>query len=179
MKNIYLVGFMGTGKTAIGKVLASRLKLGFIDLDDLIEESQALKIVDIFAKKGEPYFRDLESRVLKGVSKKEGFVVACGGGIVLKEDNIKVMQNSGIIICLRASWQVIYERTRKFSHRPLLDARDVPGKIRELLDKREPFYTKVKNHVDTSDLTINEVAEKIIKEILAAHREPRSENLEE
>ena len=102
MNNIYLVGFMGTGKTAVGKELAKKKKLQFVDLDELIELREKRVISDIFAKNGEPYFRKAEKRVLKEVSKEKKFMVACGGGIVLDKGNIKIMKETGIIICLTA-----------------------------------------------------------------------------
>lgn len=163
MKNIYLVGFMGTGKTAVGKALARRRGLRFLDLDDLIEEREGTEITKIFARRGEPYFRGVESQVLRETSDKEDLVVACGGGIVLNEDNIELMGSKGLAVCLDASASVIYERTKKFTHRPLLNVDDPEGRIRDLLDKRAPFYAKVKTHIDTSDLSIEEVVEEIVE----------------
>ena len=163
MNNIYLVGFMGTGKTALGKALARELKLRFVDLDDIIEEKEGLKIVDIFASKGEVYFRDLESKALGEIAKAGGCISACGGGIVLRDDNIKVMKDSGNIICLDASPEVIYERTKHRSHRPLLNVKNPKAKIKELLDERVAFYDKIDHHIDTSDLSIDEAVKGVIK----------------
>jgi len=111
MNNIYLVGFMGTGKTSVGKELAKKKKWRFLDLDELIQLREKRTIADIFTKEGEPYFRRTEKQVLKEVAKEKKFVVACGGGIVINPDNIKTMKETGIIICLSASPQVILERT--------------------------------------------------------------------
>lgn len=165
MRNIYLLGFMGTGKTAVGKALAKRLSWKFLDLDDLIEEREGTKIVDIFAKKGEPYFRDVESQVLRETIDREDLVIACGGGIVLNEDNIKLIEDKDFAICLDAAPGVIYERTKKFAHRPLLNVENPQGRIKELLNKRAPFYAKVKTHIDTSDLNVEEVVDKIAEMI--------------
>jgi len=163
MKNIYLVGFMGTGKTAVGKALAQKLAMQFLDLDDLIEESQHQKIVDIFAKQGEPYFRDAESDALREVAAREDLVIGCGGGIVLREDNLNLMQESGFLICLDACLEVIHERTKSFEHRPLLNVEAPEFKIKELLEKRAPYYAKIKHHIDTSSLSIEEVVLRILK----------------
>ncbi|HEC69735.1 MAG TPA: shikimate kinase [Candidatus Omnitrophica bacterium] len=163
MANLYLLGFMGTGKTSVGRLLSQRLSWKFLDLDDLIEEREGLKIAEIFSQKGEPYFRDLETKILKEVAQKSKLIVACGGGVVLKEENLSLIENSGIGICLEASPEVIYERTKKFTHRPLLNVVNPQGKIKELLEKRAKFYAKVKYHIDTSNLTVEEAVEKIEK----------------
>ena len=93
MKNIYLVGFMGTGKSAVGSELAKNKQWRFVDLDELIELKEKRSIPDIFAQDGEPYFRRLEKQALKEVSREKEFVVACGGGIVVALENIKIMKD--------------------------------------------------------------------------------------
>lgn len=163
MKRIYLVGFMGTGKTAVGRVLAGKVNFKFVDLDDLIEEKEGIRIVDIFAKKGEDYFRDLESRVLKETGGKEKLVVACGGGIVIREGNVDFLENNGLTVCLDAEPKVIYGRIRKFKHRPLLNVSHPKEEIEKLLNARKEFYRRIKRHIDTSSLTVEETADRIIK----------------
>jgi len=163
MNNIYLVGFMGTGKTAVGKALARKKKLQFVDLDELIELKEKKSISDIFAKAGEPYFRKAEKRVLKEVSKENKFVVACGGGIVLDKDNIKIMKETGIMVCLTASPQVILERTSAYTHRPLLNVKDPGKRIGLLLKMRAPYYAQADKTIDTSKISINEVVDQILK----------------
>ncbi|MCM8779684.1 MAG: shikimate kinase [Candidatus Omnitrophica bacterium] len=162
MKNIYLVGFMGTGKSAVGKKLADKLKAKFLDLDSLIEEKEKRKIVDIFAQDGEAYFRVLEKEILKEVAVKSGLVVACGGGIVLDKDNITLMKNTGKMICLAARPEVILERVKHYRHRPLLNVADKEKKIREILKARQALYNLAHITIDTSDLSIEETAEKIL-----------------
>ena len=161
--NIYLVGFMGTGKTAVGQALAKKKKLQFVDLDELIELKQKRAISDIFAKNGEPYFRKLEKRVLREVCKEKKFVVTCGGGIVLDKDNIKIMKETGIIICLAASPAVILERTRVYSHRPLLNVKDPKKQIELLLKLRAPYYVQADKTIDTSKISVKEVVDKILR----------------
>ncbi len=163
MNNIYLVGFMGTGKTVVGKELARKKKLRFADLDELIEFKEKRVICDIFAKEGEPYFRKVEKRVLKEVSKEKKFVVACGGGIVLDKDNIKVMKETGIIICLTASPKVICERTSACINRPLLNVKNPRKQIAHLLKMRSPFYALADKTIDTSKISVKEVVDKILK----------------
>lgn len=163
MKNIYLVGFMATGKTSVGKELAKRKKLQFIDLDELIEFKEKRTIADIFAKNGEPYFRRLEKAALKEASKEKNFVVACGGGIVLDKDNIRTMKESGIIICLTASPAVILKRASAYRHRPLLNVSNPRKQIELLLKLRSPYYAQADKAIDTSSLSIKETVEKILK----------------
>lgn len=163
MNNIYLVGFMGTGKTAVGKALAKKKKLQFVDLDDLIEFREKRAISDIFAGDGEPYFRKVEKRALKKVSKEKKFVVACGGGIVLDKENIKTMKKTGIIVCLTASPEVILERTSAYLHRPLLNVSNPRKQIELLLKLRAPYYAQADKTIDTSKISVKEAVEKIVK----------------
>ena len=167
MDNIYLVGFMGTGKTVVGKEVARRLNQGFIDLDSLIEEKQKRKISEIFAQEGEAYFRNLENESLKQISKKRNVVVSCGGGIVKDLKNIKVMKDTGVIICLNASPEVIIARTRGHIHRPLLNVDNPQEKIQELLRIRAPFYARADSNIDTSNLVISSVVNKVLRYVRA------------
>lgn len=163
MKNIYLVGFMATGKTAVGKELARKKKWRFIDLDDLIELREKRAIADIFAKEGEPYFRKVEKQVLKEVSKEKKFVVATGGGAVINGDNVKVMKDTGAIICLSASAEVVLKRSAGCAHRPLLNVTEPKKQIELLLKLRAPYYARADRMIDTSKLTVEQVVNKIIK----------------
>ena len=162
-RNIYLVGFMGTGKTTVGKLLSGKLEKEFVEIDDLIEGRQGLSIEEIFCKKGEDYFRKIEKDTLKEVAKLNNLVVSCGGGIIIDKDNIAVIKNTGIMVCLTAEPHIIYERTKRFSHRPLLNVVDPQSKIKELLNARDPFYRQAHLFVDTSQMTTKEVVSKIIE----------------
>lgn len=161
--NIYLLGFMGTGKTTVGKLLSRKLGWDFVDLDDLIEKREKMKIVDIFSQKGEAYFRKKEKEVLREISGKDNLVVGCGGGVVLDEENIQIIKETGLPVRLEASKEVIYERTKKFKHRPLLNVENPLEKIEELLKRRRPYYAKIPDFIDTSSLQAEEVVERIIK----------------
>ena len=163
MNNIYLVGFMGTGKTTVGRELAKKKKWQFLDLDDLIELREKRTISSIFTQEGEPYFRKVEKKVLKEIAKEKKFVVACGGGIVLDKDNIKTMKKTGIMICLSASPQVILERTAAYRHRPLLNVGNPKKQIELLLKLRAPYYAQAHKTIDTSKISMREVVEKILK----------------
>lgn len=161
--NIYLVGFMGTGKTSVGRLLAKNKGWSFVDLDELIELKEQRRIVDIFAKEGEPYFRKIEKKILKDISTQKKFVVACGGGIVLDQDNIKLMRKTGSLICLSASGEEILKRVRADLHRPLLNVGDQRKRIELLLKMRNPYYMKADKVIDTSGFSIKQVAAKISK----------------
>lgn len=169
--NIYLVGFMGTGKTSVGKELAKKMKWKFLDLDELIELREKRAIRDIFAKDGESYFRRLESRVLGDVAKEKAFVVACGGGIVINPANIKAMKGSGTMVCLTASPEVILERTSSQAHRPLLNVKDPKKQIDHLLKLRAAYYAQADKTVNTSKISVKQVVAKVLKN---AKRDTRS-----
>jgi len=160
---------MGAGKTTIGKALANSLGRDFLDLDDVIEAKESIKITDIFAKKGEPYFRKVEKEALKETAQKQNLIVACGGGIVLDEDNINLMKKTGKIICLQARADIVLDRTKGCEHRPLLNVSDPKAKIEELLNLRAPFYAKADYTIDTSDLSV----ERIVKNILDIVKESK------
>lgn len=163
MKNIYLIGFMGTGKSVVGKELARQKKMHFVDLDELIEEKEKREIVEIFAQDGEAYFRKLEKQLLNEISRKENYVVSCGGGIVIDPENIRIMKTSGIIICLSATPEVILKRTQKFRHRPLLNVVNPKEKIASLLAARTPYYGQADKTIDTSKISSKEVIKGILK----------------
>lgn len=167
MKNIVLVGFMGTGKTTIATKLAERFAMRYVSTDDLIVEKEKRTINEIFTRSGEDYFRDVESEVIKGLANQEGLVIDAGGGAVLREENMADFKSSGIVICLTADEETIMKRTKKYKHRPLLNVEDPKRKIRDLLAKRAPFYAKADHTIDTGKLTIRQVLEKIAEIIKA------------
>ncbi len=162
MNNIYLVGFMGTGKTTVGQTLAKKMNRNFIDLDDVIKEHEQCDIKDIFALKGEAYFRSVEKKILKELPACPEFVIACGGGIVIDPENISVMKATGVLICLTASADVILKRTSGSKHRPLLNVPDPKRKIEELLQQRAAFYANADYSIDTSALSIAQVVDKLL-----------------
>lgn len=161
MKNIVLVGFMGTGKTAVAKALAKRFKMRYVSTDELIEKREKRSIADIFAEKGEAYFRQVESEIAGEVSFLSGTIIDAGGGIVIKEENLKNLKKNGTIICLTATVDVILERTKGKKHRPLLNTDDQKKKIEELFAERAPYYAKTDFTIDTSGLSVEDVAKKI------------------
>ncbi len=165
MNNIYLTGFMGTGKTSTGQELARQLKHNFLDLDELIEQQEAKTIADIFKEKGEAYFRALEKKLLTEISRKDQQVVSCGGGIVIDPENILLMKETGVMVCLFATPEIILERTRKFSHRPLLNVPDPLERISVLLAQRRKFYEQADIIVDNSAISVVQTAVQILKSL--------------
>ena len=165
--NIALIGFMGTGKTAVGKVLAEKLGRSFVELDLLIEQKVGKSIPDIFQQDGEIIFRELEIEVTREVSKDKNLVIACGGGIVLNKINIDRLRQQSRIVYLTASPGVILKRVSgDGGERPLLKAANRALNIRELLRFRKPFYERAADiTIDTSKLDINSVAEQIIEKL--------------
>jgi shikimate kinase len=166
MKNIYLVGFMATGKSSVGRELAERQNFQFVDLDNLIELKEIKRISDIFAKDGEPYFRKVEKEVLEDTAKKNKFVVACGGGIVINPENIRIMKETGLLICLGAKPEVILKRASGSKQRPLLNVADPKKQIELLLEERSSYYALADKIIDTSELSVKEVVDKISDLIL-------------
>lgn len=168
MKNVVLVGFMGTGKSVVGKRLAKLLGVPFVNTDDIIEQRQRHTIAEIFSSRGEGYFRDVEKEVIKEVSAKEGIVIGAGGGAVLNEENMNNLKKNGIMFCLTASPEAIHERTKNYRHRPLLNVPDPVAKIKELLETRAPFYAKADFQIDTSGKSVEAAAQEIIKKLKKA-----------
>ncbi|MGO9379336.1 MAG: shikimate kinase [Dissulfurispiraceae bacterium] len=168
VKNIVLTGFMGTGKTEVGRVLAQRLGYVLIDVDEEIEKEQKIKIADIFSRYGELSFRDIESIMIKKLAQLNRVVISTGGGAVLRQENIDCLRAKGIIVYLTASAETIFDRTKGSNDRPLLLVDDPLGKIKELLAFRQPFYQKSDVAVDTEGKTPVEVAEEIIEKVRSA-----------
>ena len=161
--NIVLTGFMGTGKSKIGKRLAERLGMSYLDTDELIEEREKDSVPAIFKKKGEEYFRRLETKVVKEVALLDNSVISTGGGVVLKEGNIRLLKKNALIVCLFASPEVILKRTEGNENRPLLEMNNQKKRIEELLTFRKPYYEKADFRVDTSALDSEGVVEEIIE----------------
>ena len=165
--NIALIGFMGTGKTAVAEVLADRLDKQFVETDALIEKKAGKSIPDIFEQDGEIAFRELEIGIIKEIAENNDSVIACGGGVVLNKINIDRMRKKCIIINLKATPSVIAGRTSgDRGDRPLLAVTDRINQIKELLNYRRPFYQRAADiEIDTSRLDINAVVEKIMGEL--------------
>ena len=153
---------MAVGKSAVGRALAKRLERRFVDLDRVIEKSEQMKVKDIFSRKGEAYFRRLEKQKLAQVLEQENQIIATGGGLVMDEDNVRLLRENSLLICLTASAEVLLKRAGTGAKRPLLKGGDRRERIEDLLKQREKNYAQAHAAIDTSDLTIGEIVEKIV-----------------
>jgi len=168
-KNIILTGFMGVGKTSVGTRLAKDLGYRFVDTDTLIEADQNMTITTIFAKHGEPYFREVEAKVIREVMARESQVISTGGGAVIWDMNREAFKKAGFVVCLTARPEVIFERIKQETHRPLLQTPDPQAKIRELLDSRAKYYSQADITIDTSDKSVDAVITDIKERIKHAY----------
>lgn len=167
MKNIVLLGFMGTGKSAVGRRLATAFRYQFIDTDQVIEEKTHKRVADIFSEQGEEAFRRLESEVVIGLAERTGCVISTGGGIVLDSKNLDLLQKNGILVLLRCRPEVIFKRVQKRAgQRPLLQKADPLAEIKRLLAEREPFYRRADITLDTSDMNLDDVVQQIKRKVL-------------
>jgi len=163
VSNIVLVGFMGTGKTSVGRRLAEKLKLSYIDTDDVIEQDNEMIIADIFRQHGEPYFRRLESDAVRKVSGLDNHVISTGGGVVIREENLEMLKRNGMVFSLAATPEEIWKRVGHEIHRPLLQAPQPLDRIRKMLAARAPFYARADCIIHTTGLSIEEVTDQIIE----------------
>ncbi len=173
IRNIILVGFMGTGKTTIGRALAGRLKRDFVDMDIELEARAGKSIPRIFAEDGERVFRRMERDLAVELSRRpvrhslgdggSNLVIAAGGGIVLNPDNIRDFSATGRVICLMAASDEILRRVSGSNHRPLLEQGNKAERILNLRRARQPFYDAIPCQVDTTGKTVAEVVAEILK----------------
>jgi shikimate kinase len=154
---------MAVGKSAVGRTLARKLGRRFVDLDKIIEQSEGMKVKDIFSRRGESYFRRAEKQALAEVLFQGEQVIATGGGVVIDEENLRLLREKSFLVCLTAAPEVLLRRAEKSRRRPLLEGGDRAQRIRQLLTKREKNNAQAHVAVDTSDLTVEQVVEKIIE----------------
>jgi shikimate kinase len=173
--NVFLVGMMGAGKTTLGKVLAQRLGLEFVDMDRVLVERTGVPVATIFEIEGERGFRRRESCALAELAAHDDRVIATGGGAVLAEENRRVMRASGTVVYLRARLEHLWERTRHDASRPLLATADPRATLAALLEQRDPLYRDAAHViVDTGSQSASSAASRVIA-ALKAHRAPPAE----
>ncbi len=162
MNNLILTGFMGTGKTSVGRAVAERLGWPFVDLDDVIAERAGKPIPAIFAEGGEPAFRALEAAACRELAEPRGLVVATGGGAAVDPANREALAAGGVVICLDAAAETILHRVGEDASRPMLAGSDRLARIRALLGQRAAAYAAIPRHLDTGNLTIAAAAERVL-----------------
>lgn len=165
MKNIVLTGFMGTGKTEVGRELSNILGWKIIDIDDEIVKAHKMSINEIFNKLGEPVFRDIETEMIRKISQNKSLIISTGGGAVLRQENMEALRNNGVVVCLTATPETIFKRTSSNNERPLIQVKNPRQKIEELLACRRPFYENADVIIDTEEKTPLHIAEEILERV--------------
>ncbi|MFO8081957.1 MAG: 3-dehydroquinate synthase [Armatimonadota bacterium] len=160
---VAITGFMGTGKTTVGRFVADRLGLEFVDTDELIEERTGQTIPAIFEEHGEAHFRDLETDALRQALSRHGTAVSTGGGILLREENVQALREAGPVVCLTATPETILARTQSEGHRPLLEVEEPAERIRELLAERAGCYARSDVQIVTDELSPEAVADRVVE----------------
>lgn len=164
--NISLIGFMGSGKSTAGRILSEKLSFLFIDLDNIIELSEGSQISDIFEKKGEKYFRDVESRVIRNIYKNKNCIFACGGGVVTRRENMELIKYSSLVVYLEISPDEAFRRLESTDNRPLIKTDDPKKKISEMIKDRKHLYEKYADMAfNTDNIGPGKLANAIFKKI--------------
>jgi shikimate kinase len=168
IRNLALIGFMGTGKSSVGRLVADLLRFTFLDTDELIVASAGKSITEIFAQQGEAAFRKLECKIVEELAGRTQTVISTGGGIPVNPANLASLKSHALIVCLWASPEKIWENVRNQNHRPLLQDTNPQAKIRALLAAREPFYRQADVLLNTELRSVREVAQQVIHHFRSA-----------
>ncbi|RKI38817.1 shikimate kinase [bacterium D16-51] len=163
-KHIFLIGFMGVGKTTTSKELGIKLGVEERDTDAMIAAQEQRSISEIFEVSGEAYFRQAETRILDVLAEEAPCIVSCGGGMAMREENVAKMKKCGMVIFLKASPETIYSHVKDSTHRPLLNGNMNVPYIRQLMEEREPKYQAAADIcIETDELMPEQVADKIVE----------------
>ena len=163
MENLYLIGFMGTGKSTVAKFFQDEYHMKLFEMDEEIVQQEQRSIADIFAGEGEAYFRNLETALVKKFHSETSLVVSCGGGTVLRPENVAMMKKSGKVVLLRAKPETILERVKQSTDRPLLNGNMNVEYIAELMEKRKAIYESSADLIiDTDGKSVREICREII-----------------
>jgi shikimate kinase len=170
--NLVLIGFMGTGKSCVGRLAAAQLRYEFVDTDELIEKRAGQSITEIFARQGEAAFREIEREVVAEIAGWRRRVIATGGGLGADEPNLASLKQHALVVCLWAAPEAIWQRVRHQTHRPLLQEPDPLGRIRSLLEARAPFYKQADVLVNTGMRSLKEVTAQVLHQFHVARQRP-------
>jgi shikimate kinase len=171
-RNIALCGFMGTGKSSVGRLVADQLRFTFLDTDNVIEARAGKPITQIFAEQGEGAFREMEANLVKELAGRERTVISTGGGLVVNPENLASLKQHALVVCLWASPAAIHARVKSQNHRPLLQDPDPVKKITELLAARTTFYKQADALLNTEIRSPREVAQQVIHQFRIAGATP-------
>ncbi len=172
-KNLFFIGFMGSGKTTVSKAFAKKYHCRHIEADDIIAEREGMSVKDIFARKGEPYYRDLETGLCRELSELSDYVISCGGGMAVRPQNVEYMKKNGFVIRLEATPETILERVKGDDSRPLLNGHMNVEYIAQMKAKRADCYAAAADiTVQTDKLTVDEVVEAVYESIHRAGQSP-------
>ena len=161
-KNIFLIGFMGAGKSTVARVLSDRLNMSLVEMDSRIVKEQGMSINEIFEKFGENHFRDIESKLVMDIKNEGNKVVSCGGGVVVREENVACMKENGTIVFLSATPETIYNRVKDSKERPILNGNMNIEYISGLMEKRRTLYEGAADiKIDTDKKTVAQICEEI------------------
>jgi shikimate kinase len=174
ISNLALIGFMGTGKSSVGRVVAGQLHFHFVDTDELIESRVGRPISEVFAQQGEGAFREMERAAVAELARQRKMVISTGGGLIANPENLASLKQHALLICLWASPETIWERVRDQTHRPLLRVADPQSNIRRLFAEREPFYRQADVLLNTEMRSIKEVAQHALLQFRSALSHNRS-----
>ncbi len=161
--NLYLVGFMGTGKSTVGRAVAQKLGFDLLDSDHEIERLQGKTIADIFAQQGEPAFRAMEREFILHGHPAERTVISCGGGLVVQPGMLELLKARGVVVCLHASIETILARTARHRNRPLLEVADPDARVRTLFAQREPIYRQSGTLILTDGRPLNDITAHVMR----------------
>jgi shikimate kinase len=171
-QNIALCGFMGTGKTSVGRIVAEQLRFAFLDTDTVIEARAGKSVTEIFAGQGEAAFRDLERRIVKELALRDHTVIATGGGLIVNPENLASLKQHALVVCLWASPETIWSRVKSQAHRPLLNGGEPLETIRRLWKERAPFYKQADVGLTTELRSPREVAQQVLHQFRVARTAP-------
>ncbi len=165
-ENIFLIGFMGAGKSTIAKALCRELQMQLVEMDARIVEEQGMSINDIFAQYGEDHFRDIESQLILTLGEEGNTIVSCGGGVVVRPRNIEFMKKSGKVVFLSATPETIYERVKNSTDRPILNGHMNVEYIAELMEKRRALYEAAADiKIETDGKSRPEICKEIMERL--------------
>lgn len=167
LRNLALIGFMGAGKSSVGRMVAQRLRFDFLDTDELIEQRSGKKISVIFAEEGEPAFRRWESKIVEELATLDRTVISTGGGLPAQGNNLASLKTHALVVYLCTTPELLWQRVRYARHRPLLQDPDPQAKIRSLLAARDPFYRQAHVLVSTDHRSLAEVVQQVVMQFNA------------